>query len=59
MKEIPRSNKFELINKFTKTNFLKIKSNLFSTTNAVQRTLDLEKDDKINDVFKHKTFVKK
>lgn len=58
MKEIFKSNKLNLLNKFNQSKILKAKSVFFSTTNPALRTLELEKNQKINEVLKHKNFVK-
>lgn len=59
MKEIFKSNKLSLLNKFSKPNIIKAKSAFFTTSNPLSRTLDLEKNEKINDALKHKNFVSK
>jgi len=57
MKEIHKINKITLLNKLNNFGFLKNKFSLFSNTNAIKRTLDLDKNAQINDKLKHKVFV--
>ncbi len=59
MKQILKTNKLTttLLNKFNQSNIFKANSAFFSSTNLVQRCMDLEKNDKLNEALKHKKFV--
>lgn len=59
MKEIFKRNKLNIFIRKPHLSFLKSKLALFSTTTGIQRTLELEKNEEINNALKHKNFVSK